>query len=149
MATRSAIAARHGTAVASIEASMRRLAAAQGIEVPAPPAVPVRQPEMKAAQALERVGAFMAELADQLAPQQGYSGASEGGDGPIDAETPETSDDGTDAPESASEAEGEEPEFAGHPLSYFDGMSEAEILAVPRVGEGTLRKIREAQGNLQ
>jgi hypothetical protein len=49
------------------------------------------------------------------------------------------------APPADDEEEEEEPEFAGNPLSFYDGKSDEEIDALPGVGEKTLKDIRAAQ----
>jgi hypothetical protein len=57
----------------------------------------------------------------------------------------------TASPTSARQSSGgggdddDEPTFADKPLSFFDGKSDEQILAVKGVGEHTLREIRAAQ----
>lgn len=38
-----------------------------------------------------------------------------------------------------------EPTFGGHPLSFFDGKTDADIIALPSIDKVTLKKIRDAQ----
>lgn len=39
----------------------------------------------------------------------------------------------------------DEPKFGGHPLAFFEGKTDEEILDLPRIGKAILADIREAQ----
>jgi hypothetical protein len=135
MASRGAIAARAGLARDRLQAAMARLS--QEHDVPLPPgnAFPYRQPELKVAADTERAAAFLEKMLGDDPPE--YQVAPE--------ERPDQITEGTNAPAPEGDGPAEEPQFHGHPLSYFDGKSDEEVLAVKGIGQATLDKIREAQ----
>lgn len=66
MASKSATAARIGNAQQSIEATMAAIATKLGIELPARPGIPLRDPAIKAAYHTERVDAFLKSVAAEI-----------------------------------------------------------------------------------
>jgi hypothetical protein len=147
MANRASIAARAAIAADRINRAIGVLAEREGKELPPPPSFPYRQPELRAAAEQERLADFLEDLAGIA---QTPADPDEPGDAPSDA--PPAPAAAPDAPSSETPADaddepgdGDEPTFGGHPLSFYEGMSDEEILALPRVGEATLNRIRAAQ----
>lgn len=135
MAQRSVIAARILDATAKIKSSAAVIREGLGIE--ADLSLGVSKDEyVSQAQDLEGIAKFLTAVADAVGPVPTPSTPTP--TSPPVARLPDGEGGGENTPEG-------EPEFGGHPLSFFDGLSDEEILGLPKIGEATLKKIREAQ----
>lgn len=129
MASRSALAARVADTNDDIDASMANIAESLGIEVPDTALTPRgKDPEIRAVVGQERIAAFLKLVEGKLA-----------------TEAPDADEEAADAiADEAPDAE-EEPTFHGQPLTFYDGMSDDEILDIKGIGKKILAEIRSAQ----
>lgn len=145
MASKGAIGARHADVRGRLQAGMERLSQLAGVPLPDPVSAPIRQPDLRAVAELERVAEFLERLAQNVQPAEGNQ-SPEPAAAPVPSEPP-AEDGGMGADETHEEnaVEEDDPVIHGHPLSFYAGKTDAQILGIRGVGAGTLKKIRDAQ----